>query len=277
MAYDPTRSALYNPERQPPLDLTHGTWPPDAICAELSRLAYIRFEEGHEPVLRAALETAGYSALRCFDGGQSGAQAFACLSPAGRPIISFRGTQSDKWADLRQDLRFKLVPWQGAGEVHSGFKEALDSLLVDIRAWLAGHQGAPLLTGHSLGAAMATLLASLIDDAELVTFGSPRCGNAAFAELFRTRNVRRYVDCCDGVTMVPPAIGYAHVCLPRYIDRFGRVGSDAPDDAVGEDRRAARWHYLTRLAWRWGNVWVRELADHAPINYVSALLGTRDE
>jgi pimeloyl-ACP methyl ester carboxylesterase len=277
MKYDPTRAALYYPERRPPLELTRGAWSLDATCAELSRLAYIRFEEGHKAVLRAALDAAGYSGLACFNGGRSGAQAFGCLSPEGRPIVAFRGTQSDKWVDVRKDLRFKLVPWHDGEEVHTGFKEALDSLLDEIQDWLAGQTGKPLLTGHSLGAAMATLLASLIPDAELVTFGSPRCGNAAFSEPFKARAVRRYVDCCDGVTMVPlKSMGYSHVCPPHYIDRFGKVRADVPDDVIDEDRRAARWLYLKHFFWRIGTVWIRELADHAPINYVSALRGMRE-
>jgi hypothetical protein len=33
----------------------------------------------------------------------------------------------------------------------------------------------------------------------------------------------------------------------------------------------ARSLYMYRWAWRPGTVWVRDLADHAPINYVSAV------
>ena len=38
-----------------------------------------------------------------------------------------------------------------------------------------------------------------------------------------------------------------------------------------EDQSTARKKYLLEHAWRFGNVVTRDLADHAPINYVSAL------
>lgn len=33
--------------------------------------------------------------------------------------------------------------------------------------------------------------------------------------------------------------------------------------------------YLRRHAWRPGNLLLRSLADHAPVNYISAVLGLR--
>jgi hypothetical protein len=45
---------------------------------------------------------------------------------------------------------------------------------------------------------------------------------------------------------------------------------------MAKDQRAAHRAY-TPLMWRSGNVPWRALADHAPINYISALLGARAE
>ena len=43
------------------------------------------------------------------------------------------------------------------------------------------------------------------------------------------------------------------------------------DDFVSGDRLRARADYLLQYAWKSGNVAVRDLADHAPINYVTAI------
>jgi hypothetical protein len=39
---------------------------------------------------------------------------------------------------------------------------------------------------------------------------------------------------------------------------------------IDADRSAARMAYLRDQAWHWGNVLFRDLADHAPINYIRA-------
>ena len=61
------------------------------------------------------------------------------------------------------------------------------------------------------------------------------------------------------------------------IDSGGRLHSPPPDAGfIARDRRAARLAYLRRHGWKfWKNVPSRLGADHAPINYVSALLGPR--
>ena len=42
---------------------------------------------------------------------------------------------------------------------------------------------------------------------------------------------------------------------------------------ITDDRVAAALHYVVEKGWRIGNVAVRELADHTPVNYVSAIWG----
>jgi pimeloyl-ACP methyl ester carboxylesterase len=231
------------------------------------------------PKLDAALRPAEFKAAQPFVAQERGAQAFGTVGPDGSRFVAFRGTQAGKLLDLVADARFRLVPFDPGGQVHEGFLIAYQSLEAAIMKWLGGADGKRfIVTGHSLGAAMATLLAARRREAELVTFGSPRVGDATFVQLFAGRSVRRYVDCTDGVTTVPPSlIGYAHLPGERYIDHSGLVHEQAPPaEEVAEDRRAGRLVYAARYAWKaWRNVLIRELADHAPINYVSAVCGQR--
>ena len=215
---------------------------------------------------------------------------FAAVSADGVAIIAIRGTEKVAPAsmlvrlvkglpfDLWTDAKIRMEGWAGSGKVHIGFRNAYDALRPKIDDWLKSHPHQRLIvTGHSLGAAIATLVAGVEPDAELVTFGSPRVGNADFAASLTAREVRRYVDCCDVVTKVPPPlIGYEHIAGGRYIDRTGSVLEDYPEAAsISDDQAKAKWDYWKKYAWKLGNNWFRSLSDHAPINYVSALRGLR--
>jgi pimeloyl-ACP methyl ester carboxylesterase len=278
--YDPTNLALVRPETRPPIDDFSTDWELDPICAELARLAYIRFDEGHEADLVAAMAKAGFTPPRCFGRKATGAQAFG-TTIAGRTVfVSFRGTQADKWRDVVADIEFIPCEWGGPGLVHSGFWEAYASLRDEIGKWLEEQPETSLvITGHSLGAAMATLMAAHHPRAQLVTFGSPRVGTTPFAAQFAGRDVRRYVDCADFVTRVPlpRLLDCTHLEGETYIDSGVGLHRPPPDDsAIRSDRWSAGLAYLARYGWRfWENVPVRLGADHAPINYVSAVLGRR--
>jgi hypothetical protein len=282
--YDPTWKSLNHPESRPAISDFADGWSLEQICAELSRLAYFRFDDGpeQEAELADALVKAGLAKPRCVSSADTGAQAFVTAMPGGALIVVFRGTQSDKFKDIEADAQFRLQEWAGPGRVHHGFMKAYQSLQREVRSALGMFpnyaEDKLVVTGHSLGAAMATLMASEFQKSTLVTFGSPRVGDKGFVEQFEGRDVRRYVDCTDFVSRVPPPIGYGHVCKMRYIDRFGQIHYPPPDDAsVDRDRRAAGLAYLAKYAWQvWKNVPVRSGADHAPINYVSALLGRRN-
>jgi hypothetical protein len=83
--------------------------------------------------------------------------------------------------------------------------------------------------------------------------------------------VKRLVNCCDAVTQVPPETPwYVHVGPDSYIDRTGICVSDPDPADVFKDRSLARAAYLVDEAWKVGAVLVRDLADHAPINYARA-------
>jgi len=277
--YDPTRTALYSPEKgEPPEDFSAG-WDVDWICAELSRLAYYRFERGDGPRLDAALIRAGFTPAATFIHAPAGAEAIATTAPNGTAFVACRGTQPDDLRDLVADARANPVELRPGAKVHAGFLAAWRAIEAPIGEWLAATKPKRLIfTGHSLGAAMATIAAAGRPQAELVTFGSPLVGDWGFASLLAETKVRRYVDCTDLVTAVPPPLlGYVHICPERYIDRFGKVHAPPPTpEAIADDRREGRRAYLRDHAWKvWRNVMLRDLADHAPLNYISGVTGRR--
>ena len=294
--YDPTLQALLHPEQSHPYGLhTQGDgWPVEAVCAEFSRLAYFHHEEDEgKRRLNEALAKAGFGEAVPFNSDvplfgnwlrqkrqrlrNRGAQAFAATSLDGElAILAFRGTQADRPEDLITDLTAWRTRFPKGGKVHTGFWEAYRSLHEPIEAWLGEARPRRLVvTGHSLGAAMATLMAALHEQAELISFGCPLVGNREFGERFG-RPALRYVDCTDMVATVPYGfLGYVHFGELRYIDRHGAVHASAPDEAaLREDRRQAGIDYRRYLG-EPGNVPLRRFADHAPVNYVSAAAGKR--
>ena len=282
MDYDASKDALYHPEFRDTIFKSGVPLPPELMCAELSRLAYIRFEnsDADEQRLQAALGSGGLRPAVTFSTRRSSTQGFAVVSTDGQDaFVVFRGTQADDPTDIGTDAEVLLTDWDGSGRVHTGFARALDSVWASVQAWLATRPAGRLwFTGHSLGAALATLAVARagVQNAALVTFGSPRVGDQAFADSFAARAVKRYVDCCDIVTQVPPeqVLGYRHVSPEAYIDRSGLlhgVGAVSGVD-IEIDRASAKLQYLAEHAWRTGEVGSRSLADHAPINYIRALL-----
>jgi predicted lipase len=128
-------------------------------------------------------------------------------------------------ADFTTNADFWLADWARGAKVHRGFKNALDEVWEGLFPYLAALQrrGCKIwMTGHSLGAALATLAADRFGEAQGVyTFGSPRVGNRRFKENYSVRTYR-FVNGNDLVARVPPAGIYEHVGEPRFIDHEGR-------------------------------------------------------
>ncbi len=275
--YDTTRRALYMPCADGIALSRLATANEALLCAELARFVYCPFErDGNtQQAMRDELRGVGFSEVDFFDG--RGMQALLAFEPSKqRVVLSFRGTQPDEVKDLLANVKVFPSSWAGAGYVHKGFADMLASGWGAIHVALARRPSARLLyTGHSLGAALATLSAALHRPSAMITFGLPRVGNGAFAESLAGITHDRYVGCADLVCRIPPEQwSYEHVGTRRYIDRDGVLQSNASDADIRADQSSAKLAYPLQYGWRQpAHLFFRSFADHAPINYIYALRG----
>jgi len=255
-----------------------------ALCAEMARLSYCRQESGFafdQVKIRSVLGLIGFTHCQFFESKGSekggGTHCFLALreemdGSGELAVLSFRGTDKRDFANLSADADLVPTPWEKGGKVHRGFAEALSEVRPDLDLALHALKSRALFTGHSLGAAMATLMASVQHPACLYTFGSPRVGDAEFVSKLKDVEIRRYVDCCDLVTRVPPEfMGYTHVGDLYYIDRERKIARQPGESTISDDQDHARVKYLLDYALKIGNVGMRDLADHSPINYVAPI------
>mgnify|MGYP002780822186 CR=1 FL=1 len=196
---------------------------------QAARLAY------RDPaMIEASIRTWEFQQFCFFD--RDATQAFL-LSNSEVIVLAFRGTQMRCLRDWMTDIRFSLVPSCG-GQVHRGFSLALDLIWDEVMAQLNrchSSQKAIFVTGHSLGAGLATLAASRLQNKDhnvhsLYTFGSPRVGDREFERCFTAEmglRTFRFVNHNDVITQIPPrSLGYRHVGLVLYFDSTGVLRPD---------------------------------------------------
>jgi predicted lipase len=277
--YDPSPKALFNPETGITVFGTAQTPSLKALAVEAARLAYVQAENGGADLARLSADLAktGFGAPTVFESAREGAQGFGALRDDGLALVALRGTQASELKDLFTDLKFAKLDWSlGQGQVHAGFAQSALALEGSVRRWLAGpaqQRKQLLVCGHSLGAAIATLLALPLGASMLVTIGSPRVGDAGFAASIDAAGIEvvRIVDFHDAVTRLPPKplFGYRHAGRAVFIDADGRLVDDPAVDAVdaeiGPDHLLAIVGHLAL-----GRGLTRDLTDHAPVNYLRA-------
>ncbi len=133
--------------------------------------------------------------------------------------ITFRGTESDNLKNWFYNIQFVMskFPCGNLSEcyVHSGFLKTYSSIahkiFDDHKKYFSDPHIKVVVSGHSLGGAMATLFAydlfqNFQKQSELYTFGSPRVGNIDFfVQMNRTGiSHQRYVNRRDPVPHIPP-------------------------------------------------------------------------
>lgn len=196
--------------------------------AEVSALVY-----ASEDFVRSQFRKAGLPEVKFFDN-----QSTQCYVTNNDKfaIVAFRGSEiwgkKEKFdlkkvvADLKTDVDIWLTNWQQGGKVHRGFKEALEEVWPDLLPYIRElhDKGCKIwITGHSLGAALATLSAGRYGSAQGVyTFGSPRVGNEVFKENFEVK-IYRIVNNDDIVPRVPPPGKYVHVGELKFINSDGII------------------------------------------------------
>jgi len=144
-------------------------------------------------------------------------------------LVSVRGTKPTSLTNWLNNLNVftsnKAFPWYTDAMVHPGFLDVLEShedfLIPAVPDLIAKYPTYQLvINGHSLGGAVATLFAMQmfvdygISSTHLVTFGSPRVGDATFRNLFTGSGVShwRLTHHEDPVPHVPfEDWGYIHV------------------------------------------------------------------
>lgn len=242
-----------------------------ALCSEIARLAYVE----DKAYMAKALGKVGINKLWSVE--VEGADAFI-MEDDRHTYLAFRGTEARDPRDIMRDMKTWPIDWRGKGRVHKGFAGGFDGLWPQIEAELKTRKKPLIITGHSLGGAYATLASIMLPDAvETATFGAPRVGCESFNRHVNDRKLKRYVGCSDVVCRLPPrgAFPYKHAGTMIYIDRYGIVHDRISRIDIALDRLKAQADFARSYRKPTKHTPSRILADHAPINYSTALLGIR--
>ena len=237
------------------------------LFAKLANLAYAN-EKTLKDGLPKGLGSRLTNKITFYD--RDGAQAYR-IETETDIIIACRGTEPTQFNDVKADLRAVPVLAETVGRVQVGFKLEVDDLWPMIKADLHEGEKKPLwFTGHSLGAAMTTIMAArcnadplMPNIEEVYTFGSPRVGWTKYVASLDVPH-HRWVNNNDVVTRVPFAImGYRHHGTEHYMNAYGQVRKH-----TGWQRVKDRWRGM-KMGFAKGGI--DSFSDHMMSQYISNL------
>ncbi|MBN1998328.1 lipase family protein [candidate division KSB1 bacterium] len=203
--------------------------------AEFSFLSYTP-----QDFIKSQINQAGIKSFRFFE-------SFKCkcfvANTSDFAIVAFRGTatkSTDLFIDLIDNLSIKLTDFREKEKVHYGFYSAFKDIWngnSGFKEYLYYLQeNNPKIkfyfTGHSLGAAVASLAAASFKNCHaLYTFGAPKVGNLAFANSLEQKTYR-IVNFGDLVTLLPPSFSnkeqneYVHHGTIKFIDKSKSLAAE---------------------------------------------------
>ena len=231
------------------------------LLLEFANIAQITYD--NPKTSKAKFKALGYTIIQFFD--IDGAQAYL-LTNGTINVLSFRGTEVTENSDVLADLKAGKNLEACGGKIHVGFKGEINKLWPTISKVLADNPGNLYVTGHSLGAAMATIAASRMQDrvTALVTFGSPRVGDKEFVKSVSVDHYRVQNN-CDDVTKVPfKLMGFAHHGTHKYMNFHGEFRDLTPWQQVKDMARS-------RLKARAKGQKYIGVFDHMMANYIAKL------
>lgn len=146
------------------------------------------------------------------------------LDKFGNQILAFPGSeQLQDWAD---DSEFVKVKREGLGYLHNGISDEFDEIKLQVLNTLNKNKTVTL-TGHSLGAGLASIFALYLFNLGfkiecVYTYGSPRVGNSEWAEKFKNSGIQ-YYRVVNGNDIVPtiPKLFFYHVGEEVHINKRG--------------------------------------------------------
>ena len=195
-----------------------GKWDRAVIAAKLSAIAYMK----EKPAINAAKKL-GFPWAKLIS--RDGAEVLVAKD-RNDLWFAFRGTEPSKLNDVLADLNVIKQAAVAGGKVHGGFQKEVNDLWMDVLAEIEHNDQLKVrkdvyMTGHSLGAAMATIAATRYQPHELFTFGSPRVGGPRFIKHVKCPHYR-FMNNNDIVCRIPPAwLGFRHHGEMIYFDRNG--------------------------------------------------------
>ena len=152
-------------------------------------------------------------------------QSFGVIVVGNVTYLVFRGTHNA--AGWLHDFSAVPVLSKGGYLAHAGFVEATEELWNPVCKSLDGRPGPWVITGHSLGGALAVLFGEQIK-VPIITFGCPRVYsrlNGHFPDMVHSRVVNRG----DIVTMVPEVLMWKHLVDPIEIGPENEPGAEWHD------------------------------------------------
>lgn len=199
--------------------------------------------------------------------------------------VVFRGTSPQSRQQAKADILCHMNPERDAGSVHLGFQNELENIWQELEEAIEPHIDLPIyITGHSLGGAMATIAAARLlrkslkvgnpsyVPSGLITFGSPRVGDAEFASFVHGINIAqnettrigiwRFRNNNDFVTKMPPSFfGWRHCGKTVYIDHKQNILFDPWSLVL----------FLSGIRGAGYRVFRDSVADHSMSNYLETL------
>ena len=232
------------------------------LFAKLAADAY-----GKKAVVTKAVKEHGFTKTKFYDNG--GAQAYRFESKTD-VVVACRGTQPTEFNDLKADLKAFPVKSETVSRVHRGFKAEVDELWPMVKPDIETTNKKLWFCGHSLGAAMATIMASrchlrweFTNVEALFTYGSPRVGWPGYVKSLKLTHYR-WQNNNDIVTRVPLRImGYRHDGHLMYIRHDGSIDDDG--------KFKWRERFQDRMKGMWGGLKhgkVDNFSDHAMTEYI---------
>lgn len=196
------------------------------LFAKLAKIAYCNKKDATSQAKKL-----GFTTIEYYD--RDGAQAYRFMNKEDL-VIACRGTEPTEFNDIKADLNAVPVMAETVSRVHKGFKAEVDELWPMILEDIDRKQNQKKklwFCGHSLGAAMATIMASrchlyegIPTVEELYTYGSPRVGWKGYCKSLGVVH-HRWRNNNDIVTKVPLAImGYRHDGELHYITSDNKIG-----------------------------------------------------
>lgn len=235
------------------------------LFAKLASIAYSNLKDA-----KSQAKKLGFTTVEFYD--RDGAQAYRFMNKDDL-VIACRGTEPSQFSDIAADLKAIPVVAETISRVHKGFKSEVDDLwpmICDDLIRPANKGKKVWFCGHSLGAAMATIMASrcfhyasVPDPEELYTYGSPRVGWRKYVKSLGVVH-HRWKNNNDIVTTVPLALmGYVHHGEQNYLNAFGNV------------RTPTGWQLFKD---KWRGIWmglkqgkVDSFGDHSMSEYIRHL------